>query len=280
MTYPYVRHDRFTHVLAPQLSLCVWLCLCVCDVAHSCVTWLIHMWHDSFIWETRLIREIWPIRKWDTTHSFLFYLSFLCGEDTTQSLDEAGGDLPINHVHTSHSYVRHGSFISETWLTYTADNTHSYVCHDPFIHVTWLIRTSNTRDMTHSHHQNTALWLPTTALHHTKTWHHCHTRIFTDEVQRWCRAPGLQHTRTKHQRCTTSGDAPFLPHSYMWHDSFIRVTWLIRTTKTRLFRDQSTALHRAKTWRQRCTALADAPFGQPVWYHRFIRVTWLSHMGY
>jgi len=40
---------------------------------------------------------------------------------------------------STHSYVRHDSFIRVTWLIHMCDMTHSYVRHDSFIRVTWLI---------------------------------------------------------------------------------------------------------------------------------------------
>jgi len=39
----------------------------------------------------------------------------------------------------THSYVRHDSFICETWLIHMWDMTHSYVRHDSFICETWLM---------------------------------------------------------------------------------------------------------------------------------------------
>ena len=44
----------------------------------------------------------------------------------------------------THLYVRHDSFITETWLIYACDITHSCVWHDSFIRVTWLIHACDT----------------------------------------------------------------------------------------------------------------------------------------
>jgi len=63
------------------------------------VTWLILMWHDTFVCVT------WLIHMCDMTHS----------------------------------YGWRGSFICVPWRIHTRDMTHSYVCHDAFIRVTWLI---------------------------------------------------------------------------------------------------------------------------------------------
>jgi len=45
-----------THAVT-YVSCVTWLILCVCDLKHLCVAWLIHVWHDSFMCEVK--KEEW-----------------------------------------------------------------------------------------------------------------------------------------------------------------------------------------------------------------------------
>ena len=97
------------------------------------------MWHDSFIYVTRLI-YISDIHLCAMTHSHMWHDSF------------------IYVTCTSHSYTWRKSFTYVTWLIYTCDKTHSHTWHDSFIYVTWLI---HIHDMTQSY----------CAITHSHTWH-------------------------------------------------------------------------------------------------------------
>jgi len=133
-----------------------------------CVTWLINVWHDSFIQVTCLIHTC------DMPHSYVWHDSFSThvpakGHVTTSTCSYVWHDSSIcvawiiHKCDMPHSYVWHASFICVTWLiqnTYTGerprDDVNLFVCvtwfvHmcDSFIHVTWL---NHMRDMTHSTH--------------------------------------------------------------------------------------------------------------------------------
>jgi len=115
IAHSYVWHGSFIRV--------TWLIhMCngsfIRDVAHSSVTWLIHMWHGSFIRVTWLIHMCNGSFICDMAHSSVTWLihmwhgSFMC--------------------HLTHFYVWHDSFICGTWLKSICDMTHSYVQYDLF----------------------------------------------------------------------------------------------------------------------------------------------------
>ena len=94
-----------------------------------CVTWLIHVWHTSFVWVITLTHKMWyvfcNVHMCDMTHSYVWHDSFIC---VTWLIDMC--------------FV---TFIRVTWLIHTCDMTHLYVWHDSLkcvytlTHVMWYV---------------------------------------------------------------------------------------------------------------------------------------------
>jgi len=137
--------------------------------AFICVTWRIHMcgatrWH---MWHDVFIRGMWCIHMCGVTRWYVWHDAFTCvmwripvcgvtrwhlgiGTYRNTYLDTHMSIHRYIYVdtHSTPEYVRHDSFICETWLIHMCDMNYLYVWHDSFICVTWLIHTC---DMTHSY---------------------------------------------------------------------------------------------------------------------------------
>jgi len=197
MTHSYVRHDSCIHVSVLVRSDSWALCLWSSYTRSTCVSWLIHVWHDSHIGET------WLIQVWDMTHSCLRHDSKCCPWSATWLTHM--WDMTHAYVrHDScmcdrtHSYMWHDSFMSVTWLILRGDMTHTYVWPDSFISMTWLVLTC---DVT-----GKCLHLKCTSsknLCNTKPWRHDSFICMTWRIHMYNRS-----------------------HVHVRHDSFIWVSWL------------------------------------------------------
>jgi len=133
----------------------------------------------------------WLIHIRDMTHSCVWHDTFTCVTWLIYMCD------------MTHSCRRRDSFICVTWLIHMCDMTHSYVWHDSFIRVTWLIPCMWHDTFIHMNESAQTNLLRNTPV----SLYACH--MSTIKCVTW-----LVHM------CD-------MTHSYVWHDSFIRVTWLI-----------------------------------------------------
>jgi len=139
----------------------------------------------------------------------------------------------------THSYVRHDSFIRETWLIHMWNMTHVYVCnwvspcillmclHVWYTRETWLI---HMWDMTHSYVRHASFIGVTWLIHmwnmtYSYVWHDsfiCETWL----IHIW----DMIHSYVRHDSfiCETCRIHMWdMTHSYVRHGSFTCETWLI-----------------------------------------------------
>jgi len=103
----------------------------MCAMTHSHVTCLIHMWHDSLPHTTvsnQVLSFVRIIRTRDLTYSCVGHDSFMRGTWLIWCARRHQTRLP----HATYSYVRHDGFVCGTLLICVLDMTHWCVGHDSF----------------------------------------------------------------------------------------------------------------------------------------------------
>jgi len=192
VTYSYVCHDSW---LIRMCAMTRDLFVCVPWLVHVYDTTRSHVYHDSFMLMTWLLRRsrIEACHTFEWSHIWMSLVTRMNASCHTFR-------WVISHTWTVFEGVWYSLIIcvpwlihvcvvtdSNVWLIRMCDMTNVYVCHDPFTCETWLIQifeiTHHMSDMTNAY-----------------VWH----RLFMCVT--W-----LSHA------CT-------MLHSYVWHDSFIRVS--------------------------------------------------------
>jgi len=175
--------------------------------------------HNLFIhvWKHNLFIRVWIFTYSYTTYSYMYEFSL---------------NLFI------HAWIftnKHDWFI-HAWIF-----TYSYMWSFSFIHVTWLIRTCA---MTHSHMGHNS---PDTGIspRYNAEW-----GVRSELSKRTTIVEKNHNCRKEPQLCD-------LTHAYLWHDSFIRVSWLIRTG----------VMTHSHMWHN-----------SHVWHDSLTHVTWLTHV--
>jgi len=263
-THVYVWHDSRSYVWHDSFLRVTWLIL-TCDMTHSyvwhdsfvcvarlvtlqtlmqrnymprrlfvtkcvCVTWLVRMcgmtrscvWHDLSL-RTHVQRNCMPRRlfviKWVCVASLVRMcgVTHSCEYMTCHSVD----------MHTSQLYAPSTRCVCVTWLihmwvncmciNYMRRRLDLYVWHDSFVCVVWLIHTCDMTDLAPTsmqckgkprYYSRRVLCMCISYVTHMNG--SCHTydsRLYTHT-----------HIQIAHI---------FVTRSYVWHDSFICVTWLI-----------------------------------------------------
>ena len=247
------RHDLF---------ICVTWLIHVCDVTLSlvwrdafiCVTWLIHMSDVTYscVWCDAFSCETWPIDMCSMVHSYVWHDLFTCVTRfvhmcaVTHAYVRRDSLICVTwliHIcDVTDLHVRHDSFTRVTGLIHLRDMTYSHVWHDSFICVTWLIQM---RDTTHWYvWHDSIVWL-TRHVTHLYAWRDCFIRVtwiihmyVMTQVgllvsQSWLEAVEVMWAQVRWCSCVWKNESCHVHvgqmHSYVWHDSFQRVTWLIYT---------------------------------------------------
>ena len=185
----------------------------------------------------------------------------------------------------THSYVWQNSFICVTWLIHMCDMTRYicvtwliiYVWHDSFTCVTWLIihvlpRRRNGPVARHTYDWSGCQSMPVTSLRWISRWHvpvgwvwgMQYINGMRSAIYVWGRR---QHTvaRTAFICVTCLIHVCDMTQSYLWHDSCIRVMWLIDVRHTCKEREE---WRRGKRWHTEA----------PTWCSARVAWWWTCHV--
>jgi len=200
----------------------------------------------------------------------------------------------IHMCDMTHQYLWHDSFTCVTclthicaWLTHMCGMTHSHVWHDSLTCVAWLISMCH---MTHSHAGHDSFICVTWLIHlcsNTPSY-----ALILDNMS------DMTHSSVRHDFITRFIHMCGMTHSYVWHDSFICVTWLVHMcnmTHSHVWHDSFMCVTLAG-WSAWCVCGCGCGCGcgcvgygvcvcvcvscaqTHVWHDSFICVTWLVHM--
>jgi len=216
---PHLWHDSFMRDASPDSSVCcklsanlavTWLihvqhASLTCDMTHSCVTWLLRMWQDSFMWDvgdSLLVCDM-------TLHP-----SVCC---------QVSAKIAVTWlIHVRHDSLTSDSFLCDmtcsfaTWLIYVWRDC-SFMCDMTFQSSNSpSIVGQNSSDMTHSR----ATWL-------SNAWHDSFLCDMTSSRVTWLihmwHDSSFVCDMTFHSpvRCQSSAKRAVTWLIYVWYDSFV-----------------------------------------------------------
>ena len=175
----------------------------------------------------------------------------------------------MTHSHvwdTTHSYVRHDSFMGVTWLIQSCDMTHSWVWHD------------SSATFTRRHELSTPLHSRMTHAHVWDMTHSCVWRVhITSSFQALFTYSSLMSLSFKHFRHNSFISLTYdTTHSHVRHAAFTWATWLIHIWDM----THSYVRHAAFTCSFELSSRLHLLVSQShsyVWHDSFICATWLIH---